>query len=63
MAPFYSLLGLKECLVECATLCVKSEVICTKSLYRSRAGRDFYGTENDIWAGFGVVGNYGNTGC
>ena len=24
----------------------------TKSLYRSRAGRHFYGTENEIWAGF-----------
>ena len=29
----------------------------TKSLYRSRAGRLFYGTENKIWAGFGLVGN------
>ena len=29
----------------------------TKSLYRSRAGRHFYGTENEIWAGFGPVGN------
>ena len=29
-----------------------------KSLYRSRtAGRYFYGTENEIWAGFGPVGN------
>ena len=28
-----------------------------KSLYRSRAGRHFYGTENVIWAGFGPVGN------
>ena len=28
-----------------------------KSLYRSRAGRHFYGTENEIWAGFGPVGN------
>ena len=28
MKPFFiELLGLKECLVECATLCVKSEVI------------------------------------
>ena len=27
-----------------------------KSLYRSRAGRHFYGTENEIWAGFGPVG-------
>ena len=29
----------------------------TKSLYRSRAGRHVYGTENEIWAGFGPVGN------
>ena len=28
-----------------------------KSLYRIRAGRQLYGTENDIWAGFGPVGN------
>ena len=28
-----------------------------KSLYRSHAGRHFYGTENEIWAGFGPVGN------
>ena len=27
-----------------------------KSLYRSRAGRHFYGTENVFWAGFGPVG-------
>ena len=26
-------------------------------LYRSRAGRHFYGTENEVWAGFGLVGN------
>ena len=26
-------------------------------LYRSRAGRHFYGAENVIWAGFGPVGN------
>ena len=26
-----------------------------KSLYRSRAGRHFYGTENEIWAGLGPV--------
>ena len=34
-------------------------VICmeSKSLYRSRAGRHFYGTENVIWAGFGPIGN------
>jgi hypothetical protein len=30
-------------------------IICmkAKSLYKSRAGRHFYGTENEIWAGFG----------
>ena len=28
-----------------------------KSLYRSRAGRHFYGIENKIWAGLGPVGN------
>ena len=29
----------------------------SKSLYRSFARRHFYGTENEIWAGFGAVGN------
>ena len=33
------------------------EVFESKSLYRSRAGRHFYGTENEIWAGFGPVSN------
>ena len=28
-----------------------------KSLYRSRAGSHFYGTEYEIWADFGPVGN------
>ena len=28
-----------------------------KPLYISRAMRNFYGTENEIWAGFGPVGN------
>ena len=28
-----------------------------KSLYRNPTGRRFYGTENEIWAGFGPVGN------
>ena len=28
-----------------------------KLLYRSRAGRHFYGTENVFWAGFGSFGN------
>ena len=31
----------------------------TKSLYRSRARRHFYGTENEILAVFGPVGNTG----
>ena len=26
-----------------------------KSLYRSRAGRHFYGKEDEIWTGFGTV--------
>ena len=26
-----------------------------KSLKKSRAGRHFYGTENEIWAGFGPI--------
>jgi hypothetical protein len=30
---------------------------CSKSLYRSRAGSHFYGTEYEIWADFGPVGN------
>ena len=29
----------------------------TKSLYRSRMGSHFYGTENEIQAGFGLLGN------
>ena len=29
----------------------------SKSLYRSRAGSNFYGTEIEIWAGFKPVGN------
>ena len=28
-----------------------------KSLYKSHAGRHFYGTENVIWAGFMPVGS------
>ena len=28
-----------------------------KSFYKSCAGRHFYGTENEIWAGLGPVGN------
>jgi hypothetical protein len=31
--------------------------VTTKSSYRSCTGRHFYGTENEIWAGFGLVGN------
>ena len=38
--------------IEAAELWLQS-----KSLYRSRAGRHFYGTENVIWAGFGLVGS------
>jgi hypothetical protein len=38
-------------------------VVWTKSLYRSRAGRHFYGTENEIWAGFGPVGNTEEKNC
>ena len=34
--------------------------IYTKSLYRSRARRHFYGTENVIWAGFGPIGSTEN---
>ena len=29
----------------------------SKSLYRSRGESHFYGTEYEIWAGFGPVGN------
>ena len=29
----------------------------SKSLYRSRTGGDFDGTENEIWAGFTPVGS------
>ena len=29
----------------------------TKSIYRSREGSNFYGTEYEIWADFGPVGN------
>ena len=29
------------------------------SVYRSGAGRQFYETENVIWAGFGPIGNTG----
>ena len=31
----------------------------SKSLYRSRTGKHFYGTENEIWVGFGSFGNTG----
>ena len=36
---------------------LKKKGLLPKSLYRSRTGRHFYGTENEIWAGFGPVGN------
>ena len=29
----------------------------SKSLYKSRVGKHLYGTENEIWAGLGPVGN------
>ena len=32
----------------------------SKSSYRSRAGRHFYGTEIEIWASLGPVGNTEN---
>jgi hypothetical protein len=35
----------------------KIQRVLAKSFYRSRAGRHFYGTENEIWAGFGPDGN------
>ena len=35
----------------------KAERLQPTSLYRSRAGIYFYGTENEIWAGFRPVGN------
>ena len=41
----------------------ESRTICTSrltfinSLYRSRAGSHFYGTEYEIWTDFGLVGN------
>ena len=48
-------------LVLCKSFCFSSlrklNIMKPKSLYRSRAGRHFYGTENEIWAGFGPVGN------
>ena len=34
-----------------------SRIFSLKSLYRSRAGRHFYPRENEIWVGFGPVGN------
>ena len=33
------------------------KMVVTKVIYRCRTGRHFYGTENEIWAGFGPVGN------
>ena len=35
----------------------KAHYVTSKSLYKSCAGRHFYGRENVIWAGFGPVGN------
>ena len=37
--------------------CLQIAVQEPKSLYRSRARRHFYGTENVIWVGFGPIGN------
>ena len=34
-----------------------SDVPASKSLHRSCAGRHFYRTENETWAGFGPVCN------
>ena len=34
-----------------------------KSFYKSRGGRHFYGTENEIWASFGPVGNTEKKNC
>ena len=38
-------------------LIANSVVMQAKSLYISRAVSNFYGTEIEIWAGFGPVGN------
>ena len=37
LSGWFLVLGLKECQVECATLCVKSEVILTSHTFRSNA--------------------------
>ena len=34
--------------------------VLSKSLNRKRISRHFYGTENEIWAGFGPVGSTEN---
>ena len=36
---------------------IVNTVVRSKSLYRSLAGSHFYGTEYEIWAEFGPVGN------
>ena len=36
---------------------IDAYLVCSKSLHRSRAGSHFYGTEYEIWADFGQVGN------
>ena len=45
--------------VDCASRPQRKSRFATeqKTTYRSRAGRHFYGTENEIWAGFGPIGN------
>ena len=48
---------INSCRVLLYTKLSKVKVIPPKSLYRSRAGRHSYGTENEIWAGFELVGN------
>ena len=37
-----------------------AQLAASKSLYRSRAGSHFYGTEIEIWVDFGPVGNTEN---
>ena len=41
--------------MECHTIMVDEDCLYTKSLERSPAVGDFYGTRIEIWAGFGPV--------
>ena len=56
-------IGVANTRVGFSSIMVKSKVhkscgeVSPKSLYRSLTGRHFYGTENEIQAGFGPVGN------